>query len=153
MIYYRYSELQKGILITAAVALCAFQIMLWGFGASIAIQALLRNPSILSDVEFWTIVVGGGYGLASLGLIVFWIERYAAFGIPLYVRIGVIAGAMLSIYMLVDSVLKNQNHFMALFFPLGPLTLLLICLFLISRLRKEHPLLINGDAEHSIPDL
>ncbi|MBF8179203.1 MAG: hypothetical protein K2Y13_01125 [Burkholderiaceae bacterium] len=140
MAYYRYSGLQKGALITAAVVLCAFQILLWGIFSSIAIQTLLRNPSILLGIPFWAIVVGGGYGLTTLGLMVFWIERYAAFGIPLHVRIGIIAGAMLSIYLLIDSVfsvLDLRNHLMALFVPLGPLTLLLICFFLITRLRKK----------------
>lgn len=142
MTSFRYRNFIKGAMLISALALCGFQTVLWSVTVPAVFVMLFTDPlNALMHNGFWIIFVAGGYGLGALGMMTAMFEHYAKYGVPLYVRIGVTFGVILAIYMLFDTVQKSPTIWQ-LFFPMGPLIHLLMCLILIrwcrARLAPSH---------------
>lgn len=119
-----------------ALVLIAYNFVIWGLWIQAMQFVLMVSGYRINSTMYLPLVLilANGIALLACSALVSYLERYAAKGIPLWVKTGLIIGGALCIGHLYWMTIKpiRASHVL---FMLGPLWCSLLCFYLIWRLR------------------
>lgn len=138
MTYPIYSLPKKTLLFSVAFLLMAYNLVIWGLWIQ-AMQFVLTVSGYRFNSPLYfplILIVANGIALLACSALVTFLERYAANGIPLWVKTGLTIGGVLCVSGLYMATIRPIQTW-HLIFMLGPLWFCLLCFYLIWRLRAS----------------